>query len=109
MDILRNLVTSMPVDTGRAKGNTFTTVGSPASGTTDPVTSGEPGSQARASANEQKAIDMAVSNLRVLPDYPVIYIVNNLPYVKRLNEGSSMQAPAGFVELSIDRAIGPFK
>ena len=32
-----------------------------------------------------------------------IYISNNLPYIKRLNEGWSKQAPAAFVEAAIQR------
>lgn len=34
-----------------------------------------------------------------------IFISNNVPYIRRLNEGYSKQAPAGFVELSRDRAV----
>lgn len=30
---------------------------------------------------------------------------NDVPYVVRLNAGSSRQAPAGFVEAAIDRAL----
>jgi hypothetical protein len=30
-----------------------------------------------------------------------IYVQNNASYIKRLNEGSSTQAPAGFVEAAI--------
>ncbi|WP_430435843.1 hypothetical protein [Oceanibaculum nanhaiense] len=32
-------------------------------------------------------------------------IRNEVPYVARLNAGSSRQAPAGFVEAAIDRAL----
>ena len=32
-------------------------------------------------------------------------IRNDVPYVARLNAGSSRQAPAGFVEAAIDRAL----
>ena len=32
-------------------------------------------------------------------------IRNEVPYVGRLNAGSSRQAPAGFVEAAIDRAL----
>lgn len=31
-----------------------------------------------------------------------IHLTNNLPYIKPLNEGSSHQAPAGFVEVAIE-------
>lgn len=35
-----------------------------------------------------------------------IFISNNLPYIRRLNEGHSQQAPAGFVEDSIAAVKG---
>jgi len=34
-----------------------------------------------------------------------IFITNNLPYAKRLNEGWSTQAPANFVQAAIRRAL----
>ena len=33
-----------------------------------------------------------------------IYISNNLPYIRRLNEGHSQQSPAGFVDAAIQVA-----
>lgn len=35
---------------------------------------------------------------------PAVWITNNVPYIVNLNEGSSLQAPAGFVEISLQRA-----
>lgn len=34
-----------------------------------------------------------------------LYISNNLPYIKRLNEGWSKQAPAGFIQAGITEGI----
>jgi hypothetical protein len=36
-----------------------------------------------------------------------IWILNGLPYIERLNEGHSQQAPAGFVETAIYRNVRP--
>lgn len=36
---------------------------------------------------------------------PLIYVFNNVPYIGRLNDGFSSQAPAGFVERAIDAAL----
>ena len=36
---------------------------------------------------------------------PDLWIVNNLPYIGRLNDGYSLQAPAKFVEQSIAEAV----
>lgn len=37
--------------------------------------------------------------------YPTITISNNLPYIERLNDGWSTQAPPKFVESEIDRVV----
>ena len=34
-----------------------------------------------------------------------IFITNNVPYIGRLNAGSSVKAPAGFVEKAVQRAV----
>ena len=34
-----------------------------------------------------------------------VNITNNVPYIRRLNEGSSSQAPAAFVQSAIARAL----
>ncbi len=35
-----------------------------------------------------------------------IILSNNVPYINKLNEGSSSQAPAGFIQLAILAAVG---
>lgn len=45
---------------------------------------------------------IAVYPKNQLPD---LWIVNNLPYIGKLNDGSSLQAPAKFVEQSIAEAV----
>lgn len=34
-----------------------------------------------------------------------VHVTNNVPYIQPLNNGSSKKAPAGFVEMSVMRAI----
>lgn len=34
-----------------------------------------------------------------------VFVSNNVPYITRLNDGSSTQAPAGFVQVAIARAL----
>ena len=36
-----------------------------------------------------------------MPDYPVLWMTNNLPYIKGLNDGNSQQAAADFVQTAI--------
>lgn len=74
-----------PVDTGRARSNWHLDIGVPT------VQLVEPGG------------DIAPS----LSTYTIdqtIFISNNLPYIQRLNEGHSSQAPAGFVEDAVNNA-----
>lgn len=95
LDIDQRLVLATPVDTGRARSNWLASVGQPR---TDEVGTRDAGS----------AIAEAAGVINAAPDFPLIYLSNNLPYIKRLNEGSSKQAPAAFVETAVDAAVRPF-
>jgi hypothetical protein len=89
LDIHRGLVLRTPRDTGRAASNWIPTLEAPAQGTQ------EPDNAARTKA-------MVASIAATLPDFPSVWISNNLPYIQRLNEGHSKQAPAGFVQIVVD-------
>lgn len=89
VEILNGVVLNTPVDTGRARGNWQTTVNAPASGDIAGVRSpGAVEAEARANMGELK---------------DTVFITNNLPYIGKLNEGSSKQAPARFVESEVAR------
>lgn len=81
------LVTSTPVDTGRARSNWIMNFDSPASGTR-PAT--DQGSALAANQGKLATFDLSKN--------VAIHLTNNLPYIGKLNEGSSDQAPAGFVQ-----------
>lgn len=96
LEALQNVVPATPVDTGRARSNWFVNVDTPINETTD-ETKYNPHLLSEAS----KLLSPTSSN--------VIWLTNNLPYIVRLNEGWSGQAPAGFVESSVkaaEKAIG---
>lgn len=76
---------------GRARGNWFVNVGSASSEVRE--VSGM-GTGESAMSEGQTNIDRAQSG-------DEIHLTNNLPYIVPLNEGSSQQAPAGFVEVAI--------
>lgn len=83
-----------PVDTGWARANWLTTVATPATaplGTREAVPTANPGLG-------------QVLAYRTTGQGPV-YISNNVPYIGRLNDGYSKQAPAGFVPAAIGRAV----
>jgi hypothetical protein len=90
LELFRRVIYKTPVDTGRARANWQVTIGSQASGTVeiDDKSGGATMSKATAASAGFKAGD-------------TIYLTNNLPYIRRLEEGSSQQAPAGMVALTV--------
>ena len=91
----RNLtMETTPVKTGQARNNWLLSVGSPDTRTIKQDTFDASGSERHAKNKYW------IGKHKPGQD---IYISNNLPYIKRLNEGWSKQAPAGFVEAAIQR------
>lgn len=91
LDLLTGIVLKTPVDTGRARGNWFTSIGSP---TAKVTVSTDPSGSSTISSG-LSAISKATGN--------VLWITNNLPYIYRLEfEGWSKQAPAGMVRVTIN-------
>lgn len=97
--IVGDLAYKTPVDTSEALSNWQVTLDAPASGRISPHYPGEGGSTQRASA--QETINRAKAVLANKKPGQPIYITNNAPYIKRLNDGYSGQQPAGFVERAV--------
>lgn len=97
------VVLSTPVDTGRARSNWRVGVGSPERGTIEPYA---PGNRLGVgeTANASAALAQAKGAIPTRRQGQDIYISNNLDYIEPLNEGSSAQAPAQFVEEAV--AVG---
>jgi hypothetical protein len=94
---MQDIVTRTPVDTGHARRNWQANYGAP-------------------NGNELPGVDRAGSNTvtngvtkikvgRTKNAFIPLVIENNVPYIGRLNDGWSRQAPAQFVELAIRRAL----
>lgn len=81
-----NVITETPVDTGAARGNWQASVGQPKTSILDRT--GEAAAIADVNAN--------------VPDDAgdVVYIANNLPYIRKLEYGHSQQAPRGMVRIN---------
>lgn len=90
--IARELVLSTPVDTSRARSNWVVGLGGA-------ETAEVPASSAGATIS---AAESEIARRKAGQD---IYISNNVPYIGRLNDGSSAQAPAQFVEQAIQRGV----
>lgn len=89
MEVFASLIALTPVDTGRAKSNWWMDVNVIATALLEPD---------NAAGATQQAVTVGSSKIEM---DDTIYISNNLPYINRLNDGHSKQAPAGFVESSV--------
>lgn len=85
----QDIILASPVDTGRFRGNWQGTIASAASSTLD--TDDKSGSGTLTKANA--AADQSVGS--------VYYLVNNLPYARRLEYGYSSKAPQGMVRVAV--------
>lgn len=99
LGILNTLVFRTPVDTSRALSNWQVSTDAPIGSYIQAYSPGYLGYTQLASA--QSAISVGTMNLEKKKPGQTIYIVNNTPYIRGLNSGSSKQAPAGFVEASV--------
>lgn len=98
----QTIVMATPVDTGRARANWQVGIGSAPAGTVEYSGGG--------SGAAGYAIGTAQSVVTTYKGQPGgIWLVNNLPYIQRLNEGWSAQAPAKFVEQAIDTAVNAIR
>lgn len=102
---LQAITSGTPVDTGFARGGWTPTLGRPA---TDPLIPPTDETAARAAGSTNLAANQARS-LRIASSYQLqngpVFLTNAVPYIERLNEGSSAQAPAKFVEKAIEEAL----
>lgn len=99
----RELVLGTPVDTGTARSNWFVSLGAPADGTRKAFAPYPKGSQGGGAgvgenANASRALEAGAAKLAQRKPGQSIYVTNNLPYITRLDEGHSAQAPANFVK-----------
>ena len=93
------LVRNTPVDTGWARANWIPSVGAPnaTARTNRPTASLVPGAAAEQAAG--------LASLAAFKFGQTAYIVNNVPYIRKLNAGSSTQAPSGFVDRSVEQGV----
>lgn len=92
------VVLATPVDTGRARGNWQVQLNHAPAGTVATLSP----TGAEALAQGQQTIAQYKGGTGQAKE---VHITNNLPYIGRLNEGSSAQAPAGFVEAAINAGL----
>ena len=83
-----------PVDTGRARANWQVGIGAPVLEATEDT-----------DKNGNATINRNNGKIALRQKRQTVYISNNVPYIGRLNAGSSAQAPAGFVEEAVSIGV----
>jgi hypothetical protein len=101
----QTVVLATPVDTGRARSNWIVQLDTAPRRTIDPYVPGDTGSTAAANVSEALAQGSSEISRYDGDKNVAIVISNNLPYIGRLNDGYSRQAPSGFVERAIQAAV----
>ena len=91
----QGVVLGTPVDTGAARGSWLVGIGTAPKGKGD---------------NDQagfKAIQQGISTIGTYPttELPLLWIVNNQPYIGRLNDGWSLKAPSKYIDAVIQKAV----
>lgn len=99
LDVTFDLIDTTPVDTSKALSSWKATRIAPFPSEVEAYFPGNFGYTATSSRNAAKSD--AESNLKNKKPGETIYIVNNADYIADLNNGSSKQAPSGFVEMSV--------
>lgn len=88
----KSIVERTPVDTGRARGNWFPTLGTPSTKVTE----------SEDYPSDDAIVGRAVQKLGSHKLGQSFYLTNNLPYIQKLENGSSTQAPVGMVEVTVN-------
>lgn len=95
MQIVQEVVTSSPVDTGAFRGNHRLSIGSIPSGYD--MSSTDTSGSATIARAQQEVLSARIGD--------TIYIYNNLPYAIPLENGHSRQAPLGIYTVALMNAL----
>jgi len=105
------LVTGTPVDTSRARSNWIASIGVPILTNTPPDVDGREGNRSAAisAANSRSLAQglQAISAWTITIGQDIV-ISNGVPYINKLNEGSSAQARTGMVKPALAAAQAAF-
>jgi hypothetical protein len=92
LELDSRIVLGTPVETGRARGNWFPSVGAPSPAVNDKATD----------KSGAAAISAATTMVGSLTLGDVAWFTNNLPYILPLENGHSGQAPQGMVDINLN-------
>ncbi len=102
----QTVVVATPVDTGTARSNWIVSLGNASN---DIIEAYTPMAKGEGTVNETQNAQAAIAQGQgVIADVKAgqaIHITNNVEHITPLNEGSSAQAPAAFVEQAVDAGV----
>lgn len=102
LDVTANLIDTTPVDTGWARANWIPSIGVPLDRDLEDIPA-TPANAAGAAALQGAGTALVSASYTL--DQGAVFVSNNVPYIVFLNFGSSRQAPAGFVQRAVAKAI----
>jgi hypothetical protein len=102
LDVTANLIETTPVDTGWARANWVPAIGAAYAADLRGV-SPTIGAISGADVLQVAGQTAVATGYRI--GQGSVFVSNNVPYITRLNDGSSSQAPAGFVQRAIAKAV----
>lgn len=102
--LVSNPPNGTPIDFGWASANWFINVGAPTTGNGGQLDANSPASVGAREGQQASSVARFVSSYDYTSGQSV-HIGNNVPYINRLNNGWSDQAPAGFVDDAVQEAV----
>ena len=96
LDLLARVVEKTPVDTGRARGAWVVGISRPSTGL------------GRSNKRGFGPVVAGAAKIRSAKPFGVIFISNNVEYIEFLENGSSAQAPAGMLAVSLEETRQTF-
>ncbi len=102
LDLTANLIEATPVDVGWARSNWVPAIGTPFITNLRGVEATS-ANAAAAKSRQDNATSVIATGYKLAMGN--VFVSNNVPYIGRLNDGSSNQEPAGFVQRAIAKAV----
>lgn len=101
-EVQATLIEFTPLDLGWARANYVPKINTPHR---ENLTSAEPSSETAAAQAAKTSSELFTIAASYTAEQGPFYISNNVPYIGRLNDGHSKQAPAGFIQLAVNTAV----
>lgn len=103
LELWNGITQRTPVDTGRARSSWNLAIGQPDSSV--PPEMGPPSGKNAKKSKPPLQPSAGIPPLQQIEGDQVIFITSNLPYVERLENGHSKQAPAGMVRVTVAEVV----